>query len=78
MITAVFGDDFFPVQDAINFIDELFKSSPEVSPKTRQEIIEYFSSLYERTLLENSFNDNWQDSIKNWLVDFAGKTGQAL
>ena len=78
MITAVFGDDFFPIQDAINFIDELFKSAPEVSSETRREIVEYFTSLYERTLLENSFNDHWQDSIKNWLRDFAEKTGQSL
>ena len=34
--------------------------------------------LYERNLLENSFNESWQDSIKNWLEDFAQKTGQTL
>ena len=78
MITAVFGDDFFSAEDAVFFIEELFKKSSEIDPATREEILDYFTSLYERNLLENSFNENWQDSIKNWLEDFAQKTGQTL
>ena len=76
MITAVFGSDFFSARDAVDFIEELFNSSQEIDAETRREITEYFTALYERTLLENSFNDSWQDSIKNFLTDFARKTGQ--
>ncbi len=78
MITAVFGDDFFSAEDAVFFIEELFKKSGEIDSATREEILDYFTSLYERNLLENSFNESWQDSIKNWLEDFAQKTGQKL
>ena len=78
MITAVFGKDFFSAKDAVNFIEELFKNSTEIDPKTRKEILDYFTSLYEQNLLENSFNDTWQESIKRWLTAYAEKTGQAL
>ena len=78
MITAVFGSEFFSAREAVDFIDELFSDCPEIDSETRHEITEYFTSLYERTLLENSFNDSWQDSIKNFLTDFARKTGQKI
>ena len=78
MISAVFGKDFFSAKDAVNFIEELFKNSTEVDEKTRLEIADHFTSLYERTLLENSFNDHWQDSIKNWLTEYAEQTGQEI
>ena len=78
MISAIFGTDFFSAKDAVAFIEELFNSTSELDDQTRSEITEYFTSLYERTLLENSFNDNWQDSIKNWLKDYAEKTGQKI
>lgn len=82
MITAVFGSDFFSAKDAVNFINELFKTSKEIDDATKQEITDYFTALftalYERTLLENNSNPRWQDSIENWLRDFAAKTGQKL
>ena len=78
MITAVFGKDFFSAKDAVNFIEELFKNSAEIDQKTRKEILDYFTGLYEQNLLENSFNDTWQESIKRWLTSYAEKTGQAL
>ena len=78
MITVIFGQNFFSAKDAVSFIEELFNSSSEIDEATRHEITDYFTFLYERVLLENCFNDNWQESIENWLKDYAAHTGQKL
>ncbi len=78
MTSVIFGNEFFSAKEALGIINELFKSSSEIDQNARKEICDYFTMLYERTFLENSFNDNWQDSIKNWLKDYAHQTGQKL
>ena len=78
MVNAVFGEDFFSAEEAISFFDDIFANSLEITSQVKQEIYEYFTLLFERNFLENSFNDKWQDSIKRWLKDYARQTGQEL
>ncbi len=76
MLTSTMNKSFFSAQDAADFIESLFKNSPEISPEVRAEIIEHFYYMYERTLLESRFSSDWQNCIKHWLCDFALQTGQ--
>lgn len=78
MLTASAKNDFLSIEDTVKLMDVLFQNSPEISENVRKEINEYFRYMYERTLLENCYSDNWQDCIKHWLIDYAKATGQKI
>jgi len=78
MLTSAFEPGFFTIDDANKLIDELFKNSTEIDAETRREIAEYFNFMYERTILENGFAKNWQETIIRFLVEHASKTNQSL
>jgi len=78
MLSSTMYKSFFTIQDSINFIDDLFLETPEISPEVRSEIIEHFYYLYERSLLESKYSANWEECIQHWLMDFAAATGQKL
>lgn len=78
MLTSTMNKSFFSIEDAADFMNDLFKNCPEISEDLRKEIVNYFEFMYEKSLLENIYSKNWQDCIKNWLIDYAKKTGQEL
>lgn len=78
MINAIFGDKLFSANEAIELINELFVNATEINSETKKELNDYFTLLFERNYLENNFNENWQESIKRWLSEYAKKTGQIL
>ena len=78
MLTSTMSKSFFSIQDAIDFIESLFKDSTEISKEDRKEIIDYFIYMYDRALLESKYSANWQDCIQHWLIDFANSTGQNI
>ncbi|MBP5520470.1 MAG: hypothetical protein J6X84_07830 [Treponema sp.] len=76
MLSTTMNKSFFTAQDATDFIESLFVNSPEIDPQVRNEILEHFFYMYDRTLLESRFCDEWQICIKHWLNDFAVQSGQ--
>jgi hypothetical protein len=78
MLSSSFGPAFFTIEEAVHFMSDLYKNSPEIPESKKKEITEYFQFMYETTLLENNYNDRWQDCIKKWLVNFAKSTGQTI
>ena len=76
MLSSTMSKSFFSAQDASNFIEGLFAQTPEITPEVRNEIIEHFYYMYDRTLLESRFSSDWQNCIRHWLCDFAEQTGQ--
>ena len=76
MLSSTMNKSFFSAQDAIDFIENLFLDSPELSAQERTDIIEYFIYMYDRALLESKYSADWQNCIRHWLVDFAKATGQ--
>lgn len=76
MLTSTMNKSFFSIQDADDFMSELFRNSPEIPESDRTEIRNYFKFMYEKSLLENIYSENWQDCVKHWLIDFANSTGQ--
>ncbi len=76
MVTVIFEKDFFTSHDAVEFIESLFKESPEINEQAKKELTDYFIYMYERTFLENYFDDKWQDPILLWLKNYAIQTGQ--
>lgn len=78
MLSSTMNKSFFSAHDAADFIDALFRESPEINSEVRQEILEHFYYMYDRTLLESRFSADWQDCIRHWLLDFASSTGQKI
>ena len=78
MLSSTMNKSFFSAHDAADFIDALFRESPEINSEVRQEILEHFYYMYDRTLLESRFSADWQDCIRRWLLDFASSTGQKI
>ncbi len=78
MLSSSFGTEFFSIDEAVHFMSDLYKNSPEIPDAKKKEITEYFLFMYETSLLENNYNERWQDCIKNWLLTFAEKTNQHI
>lgn len=78
MISITSNKTMFPPEDAINFIEELFKTSTEITDEDRNRLTEHFIYLYERTYLEGIVSDNWATPIKHWLIAHAQKTNQNI
>lgn len=54
--------------EAIDFMNSLFKNCPEISSETRKKLTGHFNYIYERNFLENVYNENWEESLKRWLL----------
>lgn len=78
MLNASIDNKLLSINDAVQLIDELFSNAPEISENLKKEINNYFHYMYERTLLENCYSNNWQDCVKHWLTDYAKSTGQTI
>ena len=78
MITSIFEEDFLPQKKALEIINELFKTSPEIDSETKKEITEYFTAMYKRCLNERKEGGSWQEPVINWLKEYAAKTGQKI
>lgn len=68
--------NLFTTQDAVDFINQLFKTSPEVSPEKRQEVITHIQYMYERLILEGCNEEDWAVPVQRWIIKHAEKTGQ--
>lgn len=78
MLTASSNGNFITINETIDLINDLFKTSPEISQDVKKEINNHFKYMFERTLLESFYSDNWQDCIKHWLLEHAEQTGQKI
>lgn len=69
MLTAITEDDFFTTRDAISYFEELFFDIPNevLSDSVKIEIKEHFHFMYEKTLLEHFYDENWRECILRWL-----------
>ena len=78
MLTSTMNKSFFPPEDAVEFMENLFLTTPEITPEIHEKLADYFAYMYDRTLLEGVFSKDWQSSIKHWIYEYAEKTGQTL
>ncbi len=69
MITRI-APELFTVDDAINFINSLFKNAPDVEEKDKKEINAHIQFLYERLVLEGTQEENWFTPVLRWLEDY--------
>ena len=76
MISATMNKSFCTPITVSSLIDELFQNSDEISPDEKIQITEHFHYMYERAFLENKYSDDWETSIKHWLITHAQETGQ--
>ncbi|QTQ16872.1 hypothetical protein [Treponema parvum] len=68
--------DFFTTDDAVNFINDLFKNTPELTGENRRAVIEHIHYMYERLILEGCHEDDWAVPVQRWIVSHAKATGQ--
>ncbi len=73
MMTRITPELFTP-QDAIIFIDSLFKDAPDVSPEDKTKINSHIRFIYERFLLEGALEDDWKEPVLRWLKDYTPHT----
>jgi len=78
MVTVTTPDSFFSSEDAHEFIDSIFLHCPEMPSDLREEVITHFKNFYDRCYEENKTSKNWQDPLKNWLIQHAKETNQPL
>ena len=76
MLSSTMNKNFFSVHEADFFMSSLFNNCTEISLETRKEIQEYFKYMYERSFLEHIYENEWQECIKNWLIEHARNTNQ--
>ena len=76
MLSSSVNSTFFPIEEADTYMSSLFSNSPQLQPEIVEEIREYFKFLYEKSFLENIYEDRWQECIKHWLIEYARKTNQ--
>lgn len=68
MLTAITPQNFFTTKDAISFFEDLFFDIPDeiLSYSLKTEIKEHFHFIYEKSLLEHCYDENWQECILRW------------
>lgn len=68
--------NLFTTQDAVEFINHLFKNSPEITPEKRTQVIDHIQYMYERLILESCNENDWAVPVQRWIVRHAQETGQ--
>jgi hypothetical protein len=70
--------DLFTVDDAVKFIDDLFRDTDDISEADCTAIRSHIQFMYERLLLEGCYNNKWEIPIEHWMEDYAKETGQSI
>ena len=70
--------NLFNVNEAIRFIDDLFRNAKDISENDCQAIRAHIHFMFERLLLEGCCCDDWKEPVKHWMSDYAKKTGQRI
>ena len=76
MLSSTTEKGFFTSDDAIEMLNDVFKTAPELSEDAKKEINEYFNYIYGRNYIQNIYEDDWTQSIKDWMRQHAKETGQ--
>ena len=69
MITSL-CPEMFSLQDAVDFIGDLFKDAKDISEENKKAIFDHIQFTYERFLLEGIQSSDWMDPLKHWLDDY--------
>ena len=78
MLSSTMDKSFLSPEDASSFINELFKTSDEITLVNKIKITEHFNYMYERAFLESKYSNDWETSIKHWLITHAQESGQEI
>lgn len=69
MLTKITPELFTP-QMAVNFINDLFKNSTDITDADKKEINSYIQFMFERLLLEGALEDDWRTPVIRWLDSY--------
>ena len=62
--------DRFTLNDAIYFIDNLFKESTDIPQQDKERIHSHIHITFEKFLLENCSEEDWTVPVKRWLTTY--------
>lgn len=69
MMTRIIPD-LFTIDDAIRFINDLFKNSTDILPEDKTAIIEHIHYLFERLTLEGCSEEDWVVPVQRWILKY--------
>ena len=61
--------EYFTVEDAKIFIDDLFKNAEDIQEQDKIDIHNHIKNMYEN-LLQEKGDDDWTEPVKNWLLSY--------
>ena len=67
MITKILPS-LFSTQDAMGFLDSMFKTRKDIPQEQKKEVVDYMKSLLSQFLKESESCDEWTVPVKNWLI----------
>ncbi len=69
MITKLDGD-IFTSDEAIRFINDLFRKQTDVTEDDKKAINEHINYMYERLLLEGLLFEDWREPVQRWIINY--------
>lgn len=63
-------DNEFSIQDAVDFIDSMFKNADDISDENKKIINDHLNTLFEQLLLEGSNEYDWITPLKRWIIKY--------
>ena len=65
--------DQFTIQNAVDFINNMFQKSTDISDKDKKAINEHLNDLFEQLLLEGANEYEWITPLKRWIIRYYEK-----
>ena len=68
--------DQFTIQDAVDFINNMFQTNTDISEKDKKAINEHINDLFEELLLEGANEYEWITPLKRWIIRYYEENGE--
>lgn len=63
-------ENHFSIQDAVDFINDMFKNTTDIEPQKKEEINAHLNYLFEQLLLEGKNEYDWLAPLKRWILRY--------
>ena len=67
-MSAKIFPELFSKQDALNFLDSMFKTRKDIPQENKKEVIDYMKELLLQFCKDSENADDWKEPVKNWLI----------
>ena len=67
MVAKIFPA-MFNKQEALDFLDSMFKKSADIPPQDKKEVVDYMKSLFLEFYDQGEACSDWTEPVKKWLI----------